>query len=91
MSGPEETTSRAMAADCLRVMPCSGRREKGLCLRSADRAVEEEIELAPLGVRGGNLLVADGRLLIATPSELIVLATNGGKTKERAEITKNGE
>ena len=54
--------------------------------------MKKEIELAPLGVRGGNLLVADGRLLIATPSELIVLGTNGGKKKEpRAEITKNGE
>jgi len=51
--------------------------------------LKREIQLAPLGVRGGNLLVADGRLLIATPSELIVLATDGGTKKEPpAEVTK---
>ncbi len=66
-------------------------REKIYVFHQQTARLKREIELAPLGVRGGNLLVSDGRLLIATPSELIELATNGGKTKERAEITKNGE
>jgi len=33
------------------------------------------IELEPKGVAGGNLLVADGLLLVATPRELIALGT----------------
>lgn len=36
------------------------------------------VDLAALGVSGGNLLVADGRLLIATEKELIALGTSGG-------------
>ena len=63
-------------------------REKIYVFHQQTARLKKEIELAPLGVRGGNLLVADGRLLIATPSELIVLGTNGGTKKEpRAEIT----
>ncbi len=58
-------------------------REKIYVFHQQTARLKKEIELAPLGVRGGNLLVADGRLLIATPNELIVLGTNGG-TKERA-------
>ena len=49
--------------------------------------LKKEIELAPLGIRGGNLLVANGRLLIATASELIALGGNGA-AKEAKELTK---
>ncbi len=37
------------------------------------------VDLAALGASGGNLLVADGQLLIATEKELIALGTSGGK------------
>ncbi len=67
-------------------------REKIYVFHQQTARLKKEIELAPLGVRGGNLLVADGRLLIATPSELIVLGTTGEKKQEpRAELTKNEE
>lgn len=42
------------------------------------------VDLAPLGVNGGNLLVAQGKLLIATPRELIALGTTGGKADNQA-------
>jgi len=65
-------------------------REKIYIFHQQTARLKKEIELAPLGVRGGNLLVADGRLLIATPNELIVLGTNGGwKQGPKAEITKD--
>ena len=65
-------------------------REKIYVFHQQTARLKKEIEFAPLGVRGGNLLVADGRLLIATPSELIVLGINGGRKKEpRAELTKD--
>jgi outer membrane protein assembly factor BamB len=67
-------------------------REKVYVFDQQSARLKKEIELAPLGVRGGNLLVADGRLLIATPGELIVLGTEGGIKKEpRTEITKKSE
>ena len=63
-------------------------REKIYVFHQQTARMKKEIELAPLGVRGGNLLVADGRLLIATPSELIVLGTSAGRKKEpQAELT----
>ena len=37
------------------------------------------VDLALLGVSGGNLLVAQGKLLIATPRELIALGTTSGR------------
>ncbi len=37
------------------------------------------VDLTALGVSGGNLLVAHGRLFIATERELIALGTTGGK------------
>jgi hypothetical protein len=64
-------------------------REKVYVFHQQTARLKREIELAPLGVRGGNLLVADGRLLIATPSELIELGTNGGKKDPRSELTIN--
>jgi hypothetical protein len=41
------------------------------------------VDLTSLGASGGNLLVARGRLLIATESELIALGTIGGKSPEQ--------
>lgn len=46
------------------------------------------IELAPLGITGGNLLVADGRLLISTGTELIALGHGKADgTSKPAELT----
>ena len=65
-------------------------REKIYVFHQQTARLKKEIDLAPLGIRGGNLLVADGRLLIATPSELILLGTAGGKKKTpRAELTND--
>ena len=64
-------------------------REKIYVFDQQTARLKREIQLAPLGLRGGNLLVADGHLLIATPSELVVLAINAGPKKEpAAEITQ---
>ncbi len=43
------------------------------------------IDLVPYGVTGGNLLVASGRLLIATATELIALDRHSGVQKEKAQ------
>ena len=59
-----------------------------LRLSSANRGPAQEIDLAPLGLRGGNLLVSDGHLLIATSGELVLLRTNPGTKKEPSEITQ---
>jgi outer membrane protein assembly factor BamB len=40
---------------------------------------EKTIDLAPLGVPGGNLVAAGGRLLVATPHELVGLDWRPGK------------
>ncbi len=65
-------------------------REKIYVFSQQTARLKREIELAPMGVRGGNLLVADGRLLIATPSELIVMGISGGKKQEtQTELTFN--
>jgi len=64
-------------------------REKIYVFHQQTASLKKVIELAPLGVRGGNLLVADGHLLIATPGELVVLGTNAAKQPEpRTELTK---
>lgn len=39
-------------------------------------------DLGPRGAGGGNLVLAGGRLLIATPTELIALSRHGGRPKE---------
>jgi outer membrane protein assembly factor BamB len=63
-------------------------REKIYVFDQQTSHLKREIELAPLGVRGGNLLVVNGHLLIATPSELIELATGSGKNRPpRPELT----
>ena len=45
----------------------------------------KSIDLAARGVSGGNLLVAQGRLLIATETELIAMSLLAGETPEQAE------
>jgi outer membrane protein assembly factor BamB len=63
-------------------------RDKIYVFHQQTARLKREIELGPLGVRGGNLLVAGGRLLIATPNELIALGTHSGSKKApNAEIT----
>ena len=67
-------------------------RDKIYVFQQQTARLKREIDLAPLGLRGGNLLVVDGRLLIATPSGLVVLASQAGKKKEQpAEITATGK
>ena len=44
----------------------------------------KSIDLTARGVTGGNLLVAQGRLLIATETELIGMSLLGGETPEQA-------
>jgi len=64
-------------------------REKICVFDQQTARLKKEIPLAPLGLRGGNLLVADGHLLIAAPSELVLLATDAGTKKQPpAEITR---
>ncbi len=48
-------------------------REKIYVFDQQTAELKKAIDLAPLGARGGNLLVADGRLLIANRNELIAL------------------
>lgn len=40
------------------------------------------VDLAVRGASGGNLLVTDGRLLIATDAELIAIGPYGGKSRD---------
>jgi outer membrane protein assembly factor BamB len=48
------------------------------------------IDLAPLGMTGGNLVVAGDRLLVATASELIALGPRAAETKPpAAEVTRS--
>ena len=46
------------------------------------------VDLAARGAAGGNLLVADGRLLIATENELIAIGTHGGTEQRTGSIDK---
>lgn len=43
------------------------------------------IRLARRGAGGGNLLVADGRLLIATATELVAMSPHGGGPQEKTD------
>jgi outer membrane protein assembly factor BamB len=47
------------------------------------------VDLTALGASGGNLLVAPGRLLIATETEVIALGTTGGKPDNGKMQTAN--
>jgi tetratricopeptide (TPR) repeat protein len=49
-------------------------REKVFVFEQQSTRLVDSIELAPKNVSGGNLVVAGGRLLIATPEEIIVFA-----------------
>ncbi len=53
-------------------------RDKIYVLEHATGKLRREIPLAPLGIRGGNLLVAGGRLLVAGANELVALDQHGG-------------
>jgi outer membrane protein assembly factor BamB len=48
--------------------------------------LKKEIELGPLGVRGGNLTVAGGHLLITSGGELVMLSASGATKKPQPEI-----
>ena len=52
-------------------------REKIYVFDRTTARLKEEIQLIPRGVTGGNLLVADEHLLIATDDELIALGRHG--------------
>ncbi len=51
---------------------------------------EKRIDLAARGVHGGNLLVAGGRLVVATSSELVVLGTMAGGSPNNNQLTSVG-
>ena len=48
------------------------------------------IDLAPFGAGGGNLLVTDGRLVVATSNELIAFSPGAGKKESQPELTRFG-
>jgi len=48
------------------------------------------IDLLPRGASGGNLLVAGGRVLIATSTELIALGQQGGSPQEHTDQVSVG-
>jgi len=61
-------------------------REKIYVFDPLTARLKKEIELGPLGVRGGNVTVANGHLLITANGELIMLGTRGAKVKPQPEI-----
>jgi outer membrane protein assembly factor BamB len=70
-----------LAGDCV-LWPT---RQKIFALDQKTAQPRKAIDLAPLGITGGNLLVADGRLLIATDNELIALG-QGGESRTPDEV-----
>jgi outer membrane protein assembly factor BamB len=53
---------------------------------------EKVIDLAPLGVSGGNLIAAGGRLLVATPTELVAFDTRsepGGASSAAKQLASD--
>ena len=64
-------------------------REKIYVFDSRSARLKKEIELGPLGVRGGNLTVAGGHLLIAAGGELVMLATHGGAKKPEPDLARS--
>jgi len=64
-----------LAGDCV-LWPT---RQKIYVFDQKTARLKRAIDLVPLGVTGGNLLVADGRLLIATATELIALGRHGSR------------
>jgi outer membrane protein assembly factor BamB/tetratricopeptide (TPR) repeat protein len=62
-------------------------RGKIYCFNLRDGEPEKVIDLTPLGVRGGNLIAAGGRLFVATPTELVALDL-GGKPRGASSAAK---
>ena len=60
-------------------------RDKIHVLDAATARPRKVIDLSVRGAGGGNLLVADGRLLIATANELIALDLHGGNANENPD------
>ena len=48
---------------------------------------QKVVDLTARAACGGNLLVSDGRLLAATPNELLMLGETGGVSKRAHEVT----
>jgi hypothetical protein len=61
-------------------------REKIYIFDPLTARLNKEIELGPLGVRGGNLTVAGGHLLISAGGKLVMLSTSGAKGNAEPEI-----
>jgi outer membrane protein assembly factor BamB len=62
-------------------------RDKIISFDPQTAQLKKEIELGPLGVRGGNLLEVNGHLLIVASGELIMLGTHGRNHRPQAELT----
>jgi outer membrane protein assembly factor BamB len=75
--GPEKPGfGRGLLADGRVLWPT---RQKIMVFDSLTAQPKKVVDLAPLGITGGNLLVAAGRLVVATGSELIVLSGRSGE------------
>ena len=61
-------------------------RDKLYIFDSRSAQPRKVVDLKARGAAGGNLLVADGRLLIATENELIGLGTRGGTEQREREL-----
>lgn len=66
-------------------------RESIYLFDQATARLKRQIPLAPRGLKGGNLLVAGDRLLIATGDELIALGTKPSEPSKQSEpVARNG-
>ncbi len=63
-------------------------RDKLFCFDSQTAQLKKEFELGPRGVRGGNLLEVNGRLLIVGSGGLVMLGTHGRIKKPEPELTR---
>ena len=61
-------------------------RDKVYVFEHATGRLRREVPLLPRGIRGGNLLVADGRLLVAGANELIGLDQQGGAGEHQPPV-----
>jgi outer membrane protein assembly factor BamB len=66
-------------------------REKLYVFDQHTARLKKAFDLDARGASGGNLLVADGRLVIATATELIALGQYGGAVSEEPGETKIGQ
>lgn len=62
-------------------------RDKIFVFDSQTAQLKKEIELRPLGARGGNLVSVSGQLLIAASDELIMFGTRVRTKRPQAELT----